>query len=129
MPPNAWTPRLKAVSFELFKKPNEVFIYEKINVIGVGLVKNLIQVCVVSPKNKELQNKKLSRKKFSEFLVQLKPSLVAFEACATAHYCIATDPITFGIVEVLKATITYTSYDALGNPLSYKMDVHDPDNP
>lgn len=35
---------------------------------------------------KELQNKAFSRKKFSAFLARQKPSLVAFEACATAHY-------------------------------------------
>lgn len=41
---------------------------------------------VVSATGKELQNKELSRTKFSEFLIKQKPSLVAFEACASAHY-------------------------------------------
>jgi transposase len=58
----------------------------KYNTIGVDLAKNVIQVCVVSPRNKELQNKELTRKKFAEFLIKQKPALVAFEACATAHY-------------------------------------------
>ena len=58
----------------------------KYNTIGVDLAKNVIQVCVVSPTNKELLNKELTRKKFAEFLGKQKPSLVAFEACATAHY-------------------------------------------
>jgi transposase len=58
----------------------------KYNTIGVDLAKNVIQVCVVSAANKELQNKELTRKKFAEFLVKQKPGLVAFEACATAHY-------------------------------------------
>ena len=58
----------------------------KYNTIGVDLAKNVIQVCVVSPANKELQNKELTRKKFAEFLIKQKPALVAFEACATAHY-------------------------------------------
>ena len=58
----------------------------KYNTIGVDLAKNVIQVCVVSPANKELQNKELTRKRFAEFLVKQKPALVAFEACATAHY-------------------------------------------
>ena len=35
---------------------------------------------------KALLNKAFSRKKFAEFLAKQKPSLVAFEACATAHY-------------------------------------------
>lgn len=59
---------------------------KKHNTIGVDLAKNVIQVCVVSVTNKELLNKELTRKKFAEFLVKQKPSLVAFEACATAHY-------------------------------------------
>ena len=56
------------------------------NTIGVDLAKNVIQVSIVSPSNKQLQNKALSRTKFAEFLAKQKPSLVAFEACATAHY-------------------------------------------
>jgi len=57
-----------------------------LNVIGVDLAKNIIQVSVVTPAGKELQNKALTRNKFSAFLARQKPSLVAFEACATAHY-------------------------------------------
>ena len=56
------------------------------NTIGVDLAKNVIQVSVVTPSNKELSNKELTRLKFSEFLARQKPSLVAFEACATAHH-------------------------------------------
>jgi transposase len=59
---------------------------KKHNTIGVDLAKNVIQVCVVSVTNKDLLNKELTRKKFAEFLVKQKPALVAFEACATAHY-------------------------------------------
>ena len=58
----------------------------KLNTIGVDLAKNVIQVSVVSPPNKELQNKTLTRAKFAAFLAKQSPSLVAFEACATAHY-------------------------------------------
>ena len=58
----------------------------KINTIGVDLAKNVIQVSVVSGSNRELTNKSLTRKKFAEFLARQKPSLVAFEACGTAHY-------------------------------------------
>jgi transposase len=56
------------------------------NTIGIDLAKNVIQVCAVSPPGKRLHNKALSRKKFSEYLTKQKPGLVAFEACATAHY-------------------------------------------
>lgn len=54
--------------------------------IGVDLGKNVIQVSVINSRNKELLNKELTRKKFAEFLTQQKPSLIAFESCATAHY-------------------------------------------
>ena len=54
--------------------------------IGVDLAKNVIQVSVVSDRGKELLNRSLTRRKFAEFLGKQKPSLVAFEACASAHY-------------------------------------------
>lgn len=58
----------------------------RLNTIGVDLAKNIIQVSVVSSTNKERLNKALTRKKFSEFLAKQQPALVAFEACASAHY-------------------------------------------
>ncbi len=58
----------------------------KLNVIGVDLAKNVIQVSVLSPSNRELRNSSLTRRKFAEFLGKQRPCLVAFEACATAHY-------------------------------------------
>lgn len=58
----------------------------KINTIGVDLAKNVIQVTVVSGSNRQLSNKSCTRKKFAEFLARQKPSLVAFEACGTAHH-------------------------------------------
>ncbi len=58
----------------------------KFNTIGVDLAKNVIQISVVSPSNKELQNKTLTRARFAAFLAKQSPSLVAFEACATAHH-------------------------------------------
>ena len=58
----------------------------QVNTVGVDLAKNVIQVSVVTPRGKELSNKALTRKKFSEFLSTQNTSLVAFEACATAHH-------------------------------------------
>ena len=58
----------------------------KLNPIGVDLAKSVIQVSVLSPSNRELRNSALTRRKFAEFLGRQRPSLVAFEACATAHY-------------------------------------------
>ena len=54
--------------------------------VGVDLAKNVIQVSVISPRGKELLNRSLTRRKFAEFLGKQQPALVAFEACATAHY-------------------------------------------
>ncbi len=54
--------------------------------VGVDLAKNAIQVSVVSPRGKELLNRSFTRRKFAEFLGKRKPSLVAFESCASAHY-------------------------------------------
>ena len=58
----------------------------RLNVVGVDLAKNVIQVSVLSRSNRELQNRALTRRKFAEFLGSQKRSLVAFEACATAHH-------------------------------------------
>lgn len=58
----------------------------KINTIGVDLAKNVIQVSVVSWSRRELSNKTYTRKTFAAFLARQKPSVVAFEACGTAHY-------------------------------------------
>jgi transposase len=54
--------------------------------VGVDLAKNVIQVSVVSDRGKELANRSLTRTKFAEFLGKQRPSLIAFESCATAHY-------------------------------------------
>jgi transposase len=54
--------------------------------VGVDLAKNVIQISVLSERGKELSNRSLTRRKFAEFLGKQKSSLVAFEACATAHY-------------------------------------------
>ena len=58
----------------------------KLNVIGVDLAKNVIQASILSSSNRELRNSAFSRRQFAEFLGRQRPSLVAFEACATAHY-------------------------------------------
>lgn len=58
----------------------------KLSVVGVDLAKHVIQISVLSSRNRELQNRALTRRKFAEFLGRQQRSLVAFEACATAHY-------------------------------------------
>lgn len=58
----------------------------KHNTIGVDLAKNVIYVSVLSPSKRCLQSKEVTRTRFKQFLANQKPALVAFEACATAHY-------------------------------------------
>ena len=50
------------------------------------MAKNVIQISVLSPSNRELRNSALTRHKFAAFLARQHPALVAFEACATSHY-------------------------------------------
>ncbi len=76
-----------------------------LNVIGVDLAKNVIQVSVLSSSNRELRNTSLSRRKFTEFLGRQRPSLVAFEACATAHYWARTAQRHGHAVKIIPAKI------------------------
>lgn len=57
-----------------------------INRIAIDLAKNVFQVCALNSQNKVLFNKKLSRKKFIEFMAQLPHSKVFIEACYSSHY-------------------------------------------
>jgi len=57
-----------------------------LKIIGVDLAKNVIQVSVVTASSKELLNQSFTRTKFKEFLAKQKRALVAFEACASAHF-------------------------------------------
>ena len=57
-----------------------------INRIAIDLAKNVFQVCALNSRNKVLFNKKLNRKKFIEFMVQLPHSTVFIEACYSSHY-------------------------------------------
>jgi len=54
--------------------------------IGVDLAKNVIAAACLSKNGKLSHSKEFSRRKFRDYLANQKPSLVAFEACATAHY-------------------------------------------
>jgi len=76
-----------------------------LNVVGVDLAKNVIQVSVLSSSNRELRNTSLSRRKFTEFLGRQCPSLVAFEACATAHYWARTAQRHGHVVKIIPAKV------------------------
>jgi transposase len=53
---------------------------------GVDLATTVPQISVVSGRGNELFTPAHTRTKFAQFLGNHKPSLVAFEACATPHY-------------------------------------------
>jgi transposase len=58
----------------------------KIKLVAIDLAKLVFQVCVVAVGGKVLFNKKLSRAQFIVWLKDLKPTTIAMEACATAHF-------------------------------------------
>ena len=58
----------------------------RLDTIGVDLAKDIFQVVVLSNTGHCRCNRKLSRRKFIEWLYQQKPAVVVFEACASAHF-------------------------------------------
>lgn len=71
--------------------------------VGADLAKNVIQVFVVSDRGKELVNRSLTRRRFAEFLGEQKPSLVAFESCASAHHWARTAVRLGHVVRIIPA--------------------------
>ena len=58
----------------------------KAKLVGIDLAKAVFQVCVIALNGGVLFNKKLTRAKFIDWLKDLEPTLVAMEACGTAHF-------------------------------------------
>lgn len=57
----------------------------KLNVVGVDLAKNVIQVAFLTPGNRELCNPAFTRRKFAEFLARQRSSLVEFDTRLTSE--------------------------------------------
>lgn len=57
-----------------------------ISVLGVDLAKNVFQLYGVNERSQAVMDKKLSRQKLVEFISNLKPCIIAMEACGSAHY-------------------------------------------
>ncbi|WP_026376943.1 IS110 family transposase, partial [Aestuariibacter salexigens] len=55
-------------------------------VIAIDLAKHSFHVCVLSTDNKVLTDKTFTRSSLKTWLLKQKPSLVAIEACGSAHY-------------------------------------------
>ena len=56
------------------------------NLIAIDLAKTVFQVCRVTTSGKTISNKPVNRLQLKELLVNSSPSIVAFEACGSAHY-------------------------------------------
>ena len=54
-------------------------------VIAIDLAKTIFQVCLVK-KGRIVFNRSMSREELMKLLITTKPSVVAFEACGSAHY-------------------------------------------
>lgn len=59
---------------------------KKCNRIAIDLAKNVFQVCVLSPVNKELDHQRLNRKQLMQYMAKQSPSRVIMEACYSSHY-------------------------------------------
>lgn len=55
-------------------------------VIGLDLAKTVFQLHIVDVETGEIQRRQIKRAKLAEFFVKCKHSLVAMEACGTAHH-------------------------------------------
>lgn len=55
-------------------------------VIGLDLAKSVFQLHIVDPHTGEIQRRQIKRAKLSDFFAKHPSSLVAMEACATAHH-------------------------------------------
>ena len=61
------------------------------NLFGIDLSKNSFQGCLVDRDNKEIFNRKFTRKGLVSWLSKQKPMIVAIEACGSSHYLGACD--------------------------------------
>lgn len=59
---------------------------KNIKVLGIDLAKNVFQLHGTDAKGKCVLRKRLSRSKLVEFIIQLPPCLIGFEACSGAHH-------------------------------------------
>lgn len=57
-----------------------------LNVIGIDLAKSSFQVATLSPDHQLLSNRCMSRARLEQWLAKQKPSIVAMEACGSAHH-------------------------------------------
>jgi transposase len=59
---------------------------KNIKVLGIDLAKNVFQIHGTDAKGKRVLRKRLSRKKFMEFIANISPCIIGIEACGGSHY-------------------------------------------
>ena len=57
-----------------------------IKVLGIDLAKNVFQLCAINQAGKEVFNRQVRRAKLTPTVANLEPTLIAMEACSSAHY-------------------------------------------
>lgn len=59
---------------------------DEVSIVGVDLAKHVFQVHGAAADGRVLFRKKLSRAQFARFMGNVRPCIVAIEACGTSHY-------------------------------------------
>ena len=57
-----------------------------LKLMAIDLAKNVFQVCLIGEHGQVLSNRKVTRKKLAELIVNTPPTMIAMEACSSAHY-------------------------------------------
>ena len=58
----------------------------ELKLVAIDLAKHVFQICALSKRGKVVFNRKLSANKLIEELTKLAPTVVAMEACGSAHH-------------------------------------------
>ena len=58
----------------------------QVSIIGIDLAKNVFQVAALNRANKKVMNKAVRRAKLLDTVRQFEPTVLAMEACGSAHY-------------------------------------------
>lgn len=59
---------------------------EEINILGIDIAKNVFSLCGVDQKEQVVFEKTVKRAKLVETVLQLKPKIIAIEACGSSQY-------------------------------------------
>jgi hypothetical protein len=83
--PSTFGVAVRQTGSAIYQSTEEEASAMKIKLVANDLAKRVYQVCAVDMDGKSLFNRKFSREKFVVLLKDLLPTIVAMEACGTAH--------------------------------------------